>query len=223
MRFLTGCILLFATFAVALADERPEAATVPSRRVDLFDGKDFSGLTFFIKDDAAPTNAWTIERGIIHCSGKPNSYLRTERAYSNYKLTVEWRFVKVAPNADNTGVLVHMQLPDKLWPPCVQCQGRSGKQGDLILMGGAESKEHRGMDASASLPKHEPTNEKPVGEWNTCQVECEGSTVKAFVNGKLMNVTTECTVTSGFIGIQCEGAEFEIRAMYLEPLSKMVK
>jgi len=73
------------------------------------------------------------------------------------------------------------------------------------------------------LPKHEPTNEKPAGEWNTCQVVCEGSTVKALVNGKLMNETSECTVTSGSIGIQCEGAEFEIRAMYLEPLERRMK
>ena len=218
MKFLHGCILACIAVALSHADDHSDHATVPAQRINLFNGKDFAGFTFFVRDDASPTNTWTVHDGVIHCSGKPNSYLRTERAYSNYKLTVEWRFVKVAPNADNTGVLVHMQLPDKLWPPCVQCQGRSGKQGDLILMGGAESKEHRGMDASASLPKHEPANEKPVGEWNTCQVACEGSTVKAFVNGKLMNVTTECTVTSGFIGIQCEGAEFEIRAMYLEPL-----
>ena len=218
MKSLHASILLLAASAVALADDRPETATVPIRRIDLFNGRDFSGLTFFMKDDAAPTNTWTLEHDVIHCSGKPTGYLRTKGTYTNYKLTVEWRFVKVAPNADNTGILVHMQSPDKLWPPCVQCQGRSGKQGDLILMGGAESKEHRGMDANASLPKHEPANEKPVGEWNTVQVVCDGSTVKALVNGKLMNETSDCTVTSGCIGIQCEGAEFEIRSMYVEPL-----
>ena len=39
-----------------------------------------------------------------------------------------------------------------------------------------------------------------------------------FVNGKLMNETTESTVTSGKIGFQCEGAEFEVRKVYIEPL-----
>ena len=38
------------------------------------------------------------------------------------------------------------------------------------------------------------------------------------INGKLLNEITECTVTSGFVGIQSEGADFEIRKMYLEPL-----
>ena len=44
---------------------------------------------------------------------------------------------------DNTGVLVHMQLPDKVWPMCVQNQGKSGRQGDLFVMAGAECKEHK--------------------------------------------------------------------------------
>ncbi len=33
-----------------------------------------------------------------------------------------------------------------------------------------------------------------------------------------MNETTGCTVTSGFIGIQSEGGDIEIRKVFLEPL-----
>jgi hypothetical protein len=33
-----------------------------------------------------------------------------------------------------------------------------------------------------------------------------------------VNETTECTVTSGFIGIQSEGGEIEIRSIYFSPL-----
>src|SRR4029077_627127 len=173
------------------------APTIPTGRMELFNGKDFAGWTFFMRDNADPTNTWTVAKGVIHCAGKPNSYVRTEKDFRDYKLTVEWRFVTGATNADNTGVLVHMQLPDKLWPPCVQCQGKFSKQGDLIYMSGAESKEHLGMDANTPVPKNGPSNEKPPGEWNTCEIACEGSTVTTWINGKLMNVGTECTVTSG--------------------------
>ena len=38
------------------------------------------------------------------------------------------------------------------------------------------------------------------------------------MRNKLMNETTERTVSSGFIGIQSEGAEFEIRKVFLEPV-----
>jgi hypothetical protein len=195
-----------------------DEAIVPARRIDLFNGKDFSGLAFCMKDNADPTNTWSIHDGVIHCTGKPNGYLRTDKSYRDYKLTVDWRFVKIGPGADNSGVLVHMQSPDTVWPPCIQSQGKHDKQGDLLFMSGAEGKEHRGMNANTPVPKRGESNEKPVGEWNRCELICSGNSLKNFINGKLMNEATECTVSSGWIGMQCEGAELEIRTMYLEPL-----
>jgi Domain of Unknown Function (DUF1080) len=195
-----------------------DTATTPTNRIEIFNGKDFDGWTFSMKNNANPMETWSITNGVLHCTGKSIGYLRTEKSFRDYKLTVEWRFVKIAPKADNTGVLIQMQLPDKVWPTCVQVQGKHGNQGDLILMAGAESKEHRGMDANIALPKRGPANEKPVGQWDTVEAVCQGNSVKAFVNGKLMNETTECTVWSGFIGIQSEGAELEVRQMFLEPV-----
>jgi hypothetical protein len=190
----------------------------PTNHIELFNGKDFTGWTFCLRSNADPALAWTVTNGVIHCSGKPTGYLRTKQNYRDYQLTVEWRFVQVAPKADNTGILVHMQLPDNVWPPCVQIQGKHNNQGDLIFMAGAESREHRGMDANTPIPKHGPANEKPVGEWDTVKTVCDGNTVKAYVNGKLMNKGTECTLPAGAIGFQSEGGEFEIRKVFLDPL-----
>ena len=74
------------------------------------------------------------------------------------------------------------------------------------------------MDANTPVPMHGQSNEKPVGEWNTNVTVCAGNDVKACINGKFMNEITECTISSGFIGIQSEGGEIEIRKMSLEPL-----
>ncbi len=187
--------------------------------IDLFNGKNLDGWKYVSDANAPLTNTWAVQNGIIHCTGKPTGYLRTENfSFHDFKLTVEWRFVKLAPKADNTGVLVHIQEPDQVWPKCVQCQGRHGAQGDLFLMMGAESKEHRGQDKNTPLPKRAASNEKPIGEWNTCELICAGDSVKAFINGELMNEATECTVHSGAVGIQSEGAEIEIRKVVLEPL-----
>jgi hypothetical protein len=190
----------------------------PTDHIELFNGTNFVGFTFCMRNDADPMQTWSVTNGMIHCNGSAIGYLRTLQSYSNYVVTVEWRFVKVTPKANNTGVLVHMQLPDKVWPMCIQNQGKSGRQGDLFLMAGAESKEHKGMDANTALPMRFPTNEHPVGEWDTNVTVCAGNDVKAIINGKLMNETTESTVLSGFVGIQSEGADFEIRKIYLEPL-----
>ena len=190
----------------------------PTNHIELFNAKDFTGWTFWMRSNADPAMAWTVTNGVIHCTGKPTGYLRTKQDYRDYKLTVEWRFVKVAPKADNTGVLLHMQLPDEVWPPCIQAQGKYSNQGDWILMAGAECKEHKGMDANTPVPKQGPSNEKPVGEWNNYEMVYSGNDVKACVNGKFMNEATECTISSGFIGFQSEGGEFEIRKVSLEPL-----
>ncbi len=207
--------LAFAFVGIATAQE----ISIPTNRTELFNGKDFSGWTFCMKDGADPGQTWGVTNGVIHCTGKPVGYLRTKQAYSNYVVTVVWRFVKVAPKADNTGVLVHMQLPDKVWPGCIQNQGRSGRQGDLFLMEGAEAKEHKGMDRNSPVPMRGPPNENPIGEWNTNVTVCADNDVKAVINGKLENEITDCTVSSGFIGIQSEGGDIEICKMFLEPLA----
>ena len=209
-------VLLAALGAGHLVCAQP--AVTPAGHVELFNGRDFAGWTFCMKGDADPKATWSVTNGVIHCTGKPIGYLRSTGVYQDYVLTVEWRFLKVAPKADNTGVLVHMQLPDKVWPECVQVQGKHTRQGDLFLMAGAESKEHKGMDANTPLPLRGGANEHAIGEWDTVRTVCAGGTVTAYVNDRLMNETTECTVTNGFIGIQSEGGDIEIRRMAIDPL-----
>lgn len=126
--------------------------------------------------------------------------------------------MNAAPKQDNTGVLVCMQLPDKVWPCCVQNQGKSGCQGDLFVMAGAECMEHRGMNASAPVPLRGGPNENPVGAWNTNVAVCAGIEVKAVINGRWLNQITHCTLASGFVGLQSEGGNIEIREFDLEPL-----
>jgi hypothetical protein len=216
-KIITAVLICSALAKIVSAQE----AISPTNTIELFNGTNFDGFTFCMRNDADPVQTWSVTNGLIHCNGSAIGYLRTRQSYSNYVVTVIWRFVKVTPKANNTGILVHMQMPDKVWPMCVQNQGKSGRQGDLFLMAGAESKEHKGMDANTPLPMRFPTNEHPVGEWDTNVTVCADNDVKAVINGKLMNETTECTVSSGYVGIQSEGADFEIRKIYLEPVDKL--
>lgn len=187
--------------------------------VELFNGQDFSGWTFCMKSNAAPQETWSVTNGVIHCTGQPTGYVRTEKSFHDCRLTVFWRFVKVAPHANNTGILVHMQLPDKVWSECVECQGQYQKQGDFWLLPGVSANGHPANSKKAvRVPQIGPPNENPVGEWNTNQVVCRGDAIELTVNGRKMNQLAGCNLSSGFIGIQSEGAEIEIRGVYLEPL-----
>jgi hypothetical protein len=243
----SDAVLLCLAFALAGTAGAQEVIT-PTNPIELFNGKDFSGFTFCMKDEAEPLQTWSVTNGLIHCTGKPTGYLRTIQSFREYVLTVEWRFVKIAPQADNTGILLHIQKPDKVWPMCVQVQGKHDHQGDLFLMAGAESKEHRGMGANTAIPLRGESVEHPVGEWNTAEVICRNairpnftngiptnhitadinipflanhvptSLITAFINGTLANQTTDCTLTNGMIGIQSEGGEIEIRRMSLDSI-----
>ena len=233
MKALFPILAALCSGRLAVAQPAAQPAVTPAgispiRHMELFNGRDFSGWTFCMKNNSNPLATWSVTNGVIHCTGKPTGYLRTEQSYSNYVLTVEWRFLKVVPKTgDNTGILIHMQLPDQVWSQCVQVQGKHGRQGDLFLMMGAESKEHRGMDANTPIPLRGTANEHPVGEWDVVKTVCRTTAgpdqattgeITAYVNGRLMNVTTECTLTHGFIGIQSEGGDIEIRKLSLDPL-----
>jgi hypothetical protein len=215
---MNAAAILFCSAVTVAQIVRAQNVITLTNHSELFNGKDFTGWTFCMNNGADPMQTWCVTNGVIHCTGTPTGYLRTKQSYSNYVVTVEWRFRRVAPKADNTGVLVHMQLPDAVWPMCVQNQGKSGRQGDLFVMMGAECKEHKGMDANTPVPMRGPANEKPVGEWDTNVTACAGDDVKAFINGKFMNEITGCTIASGCVGIQSEGGDIEIRKIYLEPL-----
>jgi Domain of Unknown Function (DUF1080) len=215
-KILTTIIALFCLAGVNWA----QAGNTTTGPAGLFNGTNFEGWTFCMKNGADPMKTWDVTNGVIHCNGSAVGYMRTQQIYSNCVVSVEWRFLKVTPKANNTGVLVYMKLPDKVWPMCVQNQGKSGRQGDLFVMAGVECKEHLALGKDANTPvalRGEP-NEKAIGEWNTNVTVCAGGDIQAIINGKLLNEITDCSITSGFVGIQSEGADFEIRRISLTPV-----
>ena len=183
---------------------------------DLFNGKDLTGWKLFIPDKNVDVNTvWSVKDSVIHCTGRPAGYMRTEADYSNYKLHVEWRWDK---RKGNSGVLVHMSEPDKVWPKSIECQLQADNAGDFWAIGGADFAEH--LDKSTRrVAKKQPSNEKPLGEWNEYDIYCQGDTIRPYVNGVLQNEATQTTINYGKICLQSEGAPIEFRNIYIEPLN----
>lgn len=211
-----GILGLMAFFLAVALRARAGDAIVVTHRIDLFDGKNFSGWTFVSKNTNAPTaSIWTVTNGVIFCQGKPNGYARTLQTYRNYRLHVEWRFPS---GPGNSGVFLHIQPPDKVWPLCLEAQLLTGNAGEVRANGGAKM---NGLTAKhpKSVPRRVSGTEKPVGEWNSYDIVCRGDTVTVRVNGVLQNKITGASVSSGAIGLQAEGKPVEFRNLYLEPLS----
>ena len=185
----------------------------PSERISLFNGQDLSGWVFVLRDASVdPMTVWSVSDGVIHCTGEPFGYMRTEADYADYVLHVEWRW----PGEPSTsGVFVHMSEPDVIFPKSIECQLQAGAAGDFVAFKGVKFKE---LVRGWMLRKKAESSEKPPGEWNTYRIICRGNTIQLFVNDVLQNEATETTVSSGKICLQSEGGPIEFRNIYIEPL-----
>jgi len=184
-------------------------------------GKDLSGWKAVAKEGAKADDAWTVgDDGVLHCTGKPTGYLRTADTYQNFILKLDYRWTQ---KAGNGGVLLRMQDPDTLWPPCVQAQLQDKNTGDLILMAGAKGtiapdrlKKNTKEPQQAKLAEY---NDKPAGEWNTYEIKVVGDTAELKVNGVLQNFITGLDQVAGHVGLQSEGTALDFRNITLTPLS----
>ncbi len=205
-------VLTAAVVAVpaAFGDDATE-----EKKVKLFNGEDFEGWKLFIPDeDVDPKTVWSVENGTIHCKGKPTGYMRTTEKYGDYKLTFQWRWPE---GGGNSGLLMHISLPDRVWPKSIEGQLQSRHAGDFWVIGGTDFKEHTNK-SDRRVPKSGKDSEAAPGKWNTMVAVCKGNTIELSVNGVLQNKATETTVTEGYIGLQSEGTPIEFRHIVLERL-----
>lgn len=214
-RALAVAAMVAVMGSCALAQEGPS--------VSLFNGKDLTGWTPVLdKEGADPAETWSVEDGILKCTGKPAGYIKTDKEYSDYILTVDWRWPAGTPGGNN-GVLVHSTTPRALgiWPKSIEVQLFKDNAGDFWVIGTEldvpdeearkEGRRHKNLTDGS---------EKPLGEWNTMEITCKGDTIKVKVNGTLVNEATNCSETKGAISLQSEGAPIEYRNIVLTPLAK---
>lgn len=205
-----ACALLLSVPTLA---QTPVPAS-PARPVELFDGQSLAGwIAVPAATNGAP--AWIVTNGVIRAVGRPNGYLRTSAAYRDYDLHAEWRWPE---GGGNSGLFVHLNGPDVVWPLCFEAQLQSGNAGELRLNGGAAI---TGLanPAARSLPRRAPALEKPPGEWNSCHLTCRGDSITIRINGVLQNETAGISVNSGAIALQAEGRVVEFRNLTVQPLA----
>ena len=190
------------------------------KKESLFNGKELKGWTIFVSDPKiSPEKFFYVNNGVIETPGVPMGYLRTKKEYANYHLHVEWCYPE---KATNSGIFVHTNGPDAMWPKHYQCQLKTLCAGDFIVNAVAEKATvgdsiYVGTEKVKPIAvKLHPTNEKKVGEWNSYDIVCKGSTVEVSVNGLLQNTAKNCSMTKGSIGLQAEGSRIQFRNIWIE-------
>jgi hypothetical protein len=209
-------VSLFITVAsLSLPGQTVDAAVTPTHAIELFDGKSLAGWTFVSAGTNAPAAAiWSATNGVLLCQGKPNGYARTLSVYRDYQLHAEWRWPS---GPGNSGVFLHVNPPDHVWPLCFEAQLLAGNAGELRLNGGSRIAALTDA-ATISVPRQQPSSEKPAGEWNAYDIVCRGDTITIRVNGVLQNAATGLSIDHGAVGLQAEGAPVEFRHIILNKL-----
>jgi len=197
-------------------------ASCGDKKEYIVNGKNLDGWTIYVEDESVkPEDFFYVNDGMLETVGVPVGYIRTEKEFENYHLHVEWRYPE---EPTNSGVFVHVTGPDLIWVSHYQGQLKHENAGDFIVHGVGNSATLNDTVYTSTeeekplIPKMQPSNEKPAGEWNSYDITCNGNTIELRVNGLLQNVAANCSQTKGGIGFQAEGSKIQFRNIWVEPL-----
>jgi hypothetical protein len=186
----------------------------------LFNGKNLKGWKTFLRDTdkGDPKTVFTVKDGEIHVSGDPWGYLYTEKPYKNYVIRYSWMYPKDQPEKTtmNSGLLLHIQEPNKVWPKCIEPQGRYKDHGKIFFPGWAKDDPEK-KESTFDEAAHKKAL-KESHEWQTTEatVKADGS-ISVRVNGIPVS-TTKTSLTSGPIGFQSEGARIRFKDIKIKML-----
>jgi hypothetical protein len=186
----------------------------------LFNGRDLAGW-----EEVMPQGAWSVQDGILKCSGVKNdpkayTWLSTDRKYADFELTFQWRVQKDA----NTGVF--LRVPER--------QGRASMTGmEIQVRDDAADKDLKDVCGAVFQRIPAPARyARPLGEWNTYKLTAVGRQLRIELNGRLVSDTNIDTVkpqgkdpamcaipNEGYIGLQNHGTPAEFRDIRIRELS----
>jgi hypothetical protein len=158
-----------------------------------------------------------IKDGEVRVSGKPNGYFATRTSYKNYVLRFEWMYERPdslesdAAFKGNSGLLLHIGEPHKVWPEAIEVQLMYTDAGNTFGIRPAKFQGKKDPDAQKKAMK-------PVGEWNEVEVTCKDGAIVTRFNGVEVARGTDPQPDHGPIGWQSEGAVIRFRKMMLKPL-----
>src|SRR4051812_22393470 len=106
-----------------------------------------------------------IVEGEVRLSGHPHGYFATRASYRNYVVTFDWAYERpegLASDAEfrgNSGLLVHIEGPHKVWPRSIEVQLSNADAGHIFPIFGATFRGRKDAEAQDRALA-------PVGRWN---------------------------------------------------------
>ncbi|MEX0702285.1 MAG: DUF1080 domain-containing protein [Planctomycetales bacterium] len=214
-RLLSLSIALFALFAApSFGQDKPAAE---DGFVPLWNGKDFADFDIFPEG----VDSWSVAEGIIKCTGKPNGYIATKKKYRNYVLKVDVRYPE---QAGNTGFLIHVTQPHKVWPQAIEVQGFYNTGGKYPLTNSLGTifpiAPAKGGRYELNPDIHQKAL-KPHDQWNSIEIVVHEGKIASILNGvKVAEATEPFSLVEGQIAFQSEGSPVEFRNLRIKETRK---
>jgi hypothetical protein len=175
-------------------------------------GFDLLELDQFETFDAQP-GTWTATPDGFTCTGKPRGYIYSRKPYQNFSLRLDYRFPRPETLKDdlkfkgNTGFLVYINGDHKLWPICLEVQGKYVQMAAIKENGGAQPVTVEEDDAARQRVR------TPVGQWNAIEIHSKDGVLQVALNGTPVTRSQPDFLSEGLIGVQAEDHPFEVRRM----------
>jgi len=184
-----------------------------------------SGWSCYLENaNSKQLDTWKIENSMLICSGTELGYLYTTDSYSDFTMTLQWRWAD-QKSAGKGGVLIDTTGVDKIWPRSLEAQINANSAGDFWALDGYEltgpsertkSLTHKKYGELVNVSKITPA-ENPPGQWNSYKIIAKGTTVTLIINDQLVNKATRTNTSGGKICITSEGTGIEFRNIKITP------
>jgi hypothetical protein len=140
----------------------------------------------------------------LQSEGGMGLLLYTEKKYKDFVLKVDW---KVNRRNDNSGVFIRFSDPDD--DPWIAVNTGYEIQIDDLAMPDGNLVHKTGAIYNFAAPSN--PGSKPVGEWNTFEIEATNQKYSVILNGeKVIPEFTGNRLTEGYIGIQNHDADSHV-------------
>ncbi len=183
----------------------------------LFDGKSLEGWT---GAGEPAEKCWSVEDGLLVCSGKPGPWLRSDGSYGDFNVRLEYQLLE----GGNSGVYVRV-------PEDGNHHGdNAGIEVQVLDDNAAKYKELQPYQYTGSLYAIVPASPRVCrapGEWNTLEIECVGTSYKVIHNGIVVinaketdNAELAKRRLEGYLGLQNHSERVAFRNLRLAKPSK---
>jgi hypothetical protein len=162
----------------------------------LFNGRNLDGWNIGYaakpQDRRPPSVMFEVKDGAIHTyplevdgTTQPNAYLQTQIDYSDYRISLEYRWgtKRFAPRLGqvrDAGVVIHnYENPDNNWPHGVECQIEEGDTGDMWAI---SSQVQSTIKLDPVQPANAPPNAPPLIVYTPPEQGGQPATIGQYMN-----------------------------------------